>query len=182
MTWDSASSEPSVQYAVLVESLLDEPAYFHTGVGALSWDGKSWLGVGHLGSISAVSSGVNIDAAETVITLSGADPDKRSELLNALARGKRVNFYHGFFDDDSGSWALEPELELAGFISSCELIDEIGEDGPSLSVSVGVMDAAAYLRRYGVSNRSDSSHQELFPGDKFFEFRTDVRYLAKKSL
>ena len=176
MTWDSASSGGHVAYVVLLEIALEEPVYIHSGLGLLTWDSKDWLGVGSLGSIESIRGGVDMEAPDVEMTLSGVPSDYRAYLLNTIARGAVVTIRHGFHDEAAGTWSHEPELAYAGFIDTAELTDQISEDGgASVSIKVGVISAASYARRQTISRRTDANQQDLYPGDKFFSFKTDMR-------
>ncbi len=175
MSWESESSKQSVDYAVLVEVLLDVPVRVHDGVGDLSWNSQAWVGVGHLGSISEITGGVDLDVGDIKLTMSGIPTDFRADLINLSARGKRVNIYHGFRDNAAGAWAHNPELAYAGFIANTELVDQIGADGgASVSIEVNVISALAYVRRLTIYRRSDAHQQDLYAGDLFYSFKADV--------
>jgi len=70
-----------------------------TGYGTLSWDGKSWTGLGNLIGISELSESSDIVANGMTFTLSAVDASLVSLAINEARQGKPGRLWIGFLDD-----------------------------------------------------------------------------------
>lgn len=59
-----------------------------TGVGTRNWDGKTWIGGGHLMGVSAIEESTEAKAVGFQITLSGMPSDRISLALTTAARSR----------------------------------------------------------------------------------------------
>jgi hypothetical protein len=176
MSWELATAGEHVCRAILVEMEVESGALrMHDGVGHLSWDGNDWLGVGDLGSISGISGGLSVEAGDLTLTMAGIPSDYRDEVLQEVQRGKRVTVYMGIVDKASGTWAHEPEAVYTGFVNVPSVEEEAGEGGAFLTVTIKVISAGSYVRRLQVWRRTDADQKSRFSGDRFYEFKTDMR-------
>src|SRR5215207_9670826 len=81
---------------------LDDPVGVWTGYGRLSAeDGKTYSGLGELGSISGLESAIGAQAPDVTFSLSGVDPSIIIPTLNASdqVKDRPVIVYMQFFDD-----------------------------------------------------------------------------------
>lgn len=177
MTWASATAGQHIKRALLLDMAVPsgDVVRVHDGIGALSWGGHEWLGVGQLGAVSNISGGVDMDAKDATLMLTGVPSDLRTEVLQEVARGSRVNIYQGIVNHASGGWDYEPELIFAGFVDAPAIEEEASEEGAYLTITIPVIAASSYVRRIQIWRRTDNDQQSLYPGDKFFSFKTDMR-------
>lgn len=183
MTWEDAASGPHITRALLFEMhTASDPVYVHDGIGPLVWQPptaatpQTWLGVGTLGAVSGISGGVDLDASDLTVGLCGVPSSMRDEVLREVMRGKPAYLYQGLRDESSGAWAFEPELVHAGFVDAPEISEEVSDDGGSfLAITVPIIAASSYVRRLTQFRRTDADQQQLFPGDKFLAFKTDMK-------
>lgn len=175
-TWELATNKLHITRGLFLEMLLPGGAVrVHDGIGLIQWNDFGWVGVGVLGAISGISGAVDGAAAEMSLILSGVPTDKREDVLTEVARGSEVNLYQGVINEVTGQWAFEPELVFSGFCDAPEITDQVSEDlGAYLTITVPVLDAASYMRRLQVWRRTDADQKALYPGDRFFEFKTDL--------
>lgn len=175
-TWELATNKLHVSRGLFVELLLPGGAVrVHDGIGWLQWGDYGWGGVGSLGAISGISGGVDGAAAEMSLIISGIPTTERENVLTELARGSEANVYQGVLNESAGTWDFEPELVFAGFIDAPEIQESVSEDGGAfLTITVPVLDAASFMRRIQIWRRTDADQRTLYPGDKFFEFKTDL--------
>lgn len=73
--------------------------YVWSGVGSLVYGGNTYLGVGSLGKISAVSEGSELMADGMSITLSGIDPTLLPETMTDVQLGAPVTVYFALLGD-----------------------------------------------------------------------------------
>lgn len=72
------------------------------GFGTLAAGGYGWTGIGDLGSISGVSTGLGLAVEEMTFTLAGSGDILRGLKADAAeATGREVNVYLQFFDETS---------------------------------------------------------------------------------
>lgn len=176
MTWEDATAGRHITRALFAEIALESDIVrVHDGVGGLQWNGHDWSGVGALGAVSGISGGVDLEASDLSMALSGVPVEFRDEMLREVVRGNRVNLYQGIRDEASGTWTFEPELVHAGFIDDPEIAEGIDEQiGSFLTITVPVIAASSYMRRLTIWRRTDSDQQSLYPGDEFFAFKIDM--------
>lgn len=176
-SWEGATAGKSrVAYLVLVElQLASGTVRIHDGGGTIPWNGYDWIGVGEFGTISTITAGGDLTAQGVSLTLSGVPSDYRTDLLNATSRGADVNIYHGIVSEALGGFSVEPELVLAGFVDNAKLVDGADDGDPTVAITVNVITAAYYARRLTMYRRSYAHQQTLYDGDRFYEFRTDLR-------
>ena len=161
-----------IPFAILLELGFDSaPAYLWSGVGELSWNSKTWIGMGEMGSISGVAEAT--DLADTVIkaTLNHIDnstmPDLVSEVTEMDPVGRPFVLYLAFFNDDN---TVKEVLTLtAGLIDAIDLAD--GEGG---ALSMDLVSEAGLMGRRLFYRLDDQHQQKLFPGDKGFQFITGL--------
>src|ERR1700722_13193964 len=65
--------------------------YVWSGIGSLVVDGQTYLGVGSLASVGAITEGLDVNAAGTIVTLSGIDPTILNECLTDIKSGAVAN-------------------------------------------------------------------------------------------
>lgn len=183
MTWETAASGSQITRALLFEmETATTTIRVHDGVGPISWqpptsdEAEIWGGIGQLGAVSGISGGVDLDASDVTVGITGIPSDLRDEVLQEVMRGKPARIYQGLRDEASGTWSFEPELVFSGFVDAPEVDEEIQEDlGAYLIITVPIIAASSYVRRITTWRRTDADQQELFAGDKFFSFKTDMK-------
>jgi hypothetical protein len=90
----------------------NETLYIWSGIGSITWNGETWLGVGNLGGISMIEDGTTLDARGITITLSGIDSTALAEALQNLQIALPVTIYFGLFS--SGSLIADPFIAWQG--------------------------------------------------------------------
>jgi len=143
----------------------DRNLYLWSGFGDLTFDGKNYLGVGNLLSISAVDESTDLTATGASIVLSGI----QSPLL-AIARdedyqGRPITIYLGALDD-TGDLIASPTVLFSGFMD----VMTISEAGETSTISVTAENKLiafdrSYVRRYTAEDQKID-----YPNDMGFEF------------
>lgn len=71
----------------------EEPVYAHTGVGPITWDGHTWVGVGPVGAVDIPPEALSgVVAAEAILSLVGVPVDLDG-MLDDEIRGRAVEVY-----------------------------------------------------------------------------------------
>lgn len=86
--------------------------YFWSGTGNISWNAHTWVGVGSLGSVSAVNESASLEATGIALTLSGIDATLLADVLQEMQLGAPVVVYFGLFA--AGSLIADPVPSWAG--------------------------------------------------------------------
>lgn len=98
----TALEEPAFPILMVHLDWPDAPAWAHTGVGVIEWDGNDWLGVGPVGGISIPAEAVGgVVSAEAVLSLVGVPADLDGMSDDAI-RGRSVDVYIAFVEGRPG--------------------------------------------------------------------------------
>lgn len=131
-------------------------------------DGKEWLGLGGLGSISGISSSIGGKAPELVFTLSGVD-----ETFAAKAKGEAVEYYNRaaivfdqFFDEEWGLLDL-PYATSFGLMRKLTSSREASEEGFVRTVSISAEGPFAGKRRARFAYLTPQDQRNRHEGDAF---------------
>lgn len=135
-----------------------------SGVGTLSWDGKSWSGVGTLLGISGIDETNEIRASGLTVSLSGVPSDLLSAALGDARSGKTGRVYLAFFS--SGSIVADPILQFEGRLDVPAI-----EDGPdTATISISYESELIDLERARERRYTPEDQAIDFPGDLGFSY------------
>ena len=135
-----------------------------SGVGALSWDGKSWSGVGTLLGISGIDETNEIRASGLTVSLSGVPSDLLSAALGDARSGKTGRVYLAFFS--GGSIVADPILQFEGRLDVPAI-----EDGPdTATISISYESELIDLERARERRYTPEDQAIDFPGDLGFDY------------
>lgn len=164
--------------AFLLELNLDGgSAYLWSGEGDLNWDGKTWKGVGALGSISAITEDTELADARIKAYLSHVPienmPDFVEEFTLNNPVGRPFQIHIVFFNDDT---SVNDVLPLtAGFIDGLNIFERGGDFAENIGgIELTLASESALLGLKRVFRFTDQHQQSLFPGDRGLEFVTDT--------
>ena len=136
-----------------------------SGVGDLSWDGKTWNGTGDLGTVSPVEETDEIRSTSLVFQLSGIPSALLSTALGEDYQGRAASMWLGFLDA-SDVVIADPVLLWAGHMDVMEI-----DEGPVTSIiSVQTESRLAALKRPKLRRLTREDLQIDFAGDKGFDF------------
>lgn len=145
--------------------------YVHSGVGEITFDGKTWLGLGSLGSIENVEESSRLSSPKIKLSLSGVLQEHIGSALYEKTFNREVSLWLLYLDEDSLSQNIDtpdedPILIFRGMMSSPEVVSGIG------SSTVRII-AEDFRARLGFKNKKRftfQDHQEIASGDLFYEF------------
>lgn len=146
-----------------------DPVYAWGGSVPLSWQGRTWLPVGDLGSISPMNSSADGRIENLTLTLRGFEAAFLSEATTTNYKGRTGRVWFALINDDQ-TLRQEPALFFAGSISQMTLAESRG----SAEISIIIESRDVLLRNVVASLRTDSDHQSREPGDTFFRSVPDV--------
>ena len=141
-----------------------------TGQGSLSWDSKTWLGVGDLGGISAVRESSAPQATNVTLEISGITSTSLALALAETSQRRRATLWLALFEEVAGDLNVlgDPWRIRRGWTDVHKIIDT----GKTATIQVSVESLFARLRIPRTMRYTDAEQQRLFPGD------TGMRYAA----
>ena len=147
----------------------DTPVRAWTGLGDLTWDGKTWKGLGDLAGISAIQERTGPQAGTMKLSLTAVAPEMRAIALANASAGCAVSVWLALFDETDGVWSVvaDPWLAFSGI-----------SDVHRIAASILAVPVAPWLSRLKQPKISRYTHQEqqrYFPGDMFFVYASEVQ-------
>lgn len=141
-----------------------------TGPFAVVWNGQTWAGLGNLIGFTGVDEGSDIIARGTSISLSGVPSDLVALAITDAQQGKPGKIWIGLVAAD-GSIVVDPVLAFAGRLDVPTIAD--GQDTCTITLTYESrlidLNVARELRY------TDQSQQQLYPGDRGFEYVTTIQ-------
>ena len=148
--------------------------YMWSGIGSISWNGQTWLGLGSLLNISTIEDGCTVEARGIVLTLSGLDPNLLPAAQNELILGLPVAVYLALYDS-TNTLIGTPITSWSGRIDQPEFSIEPTEVTLTINCENVLLDMnIAVDRRYTIEDAQLDN-----PGDLGFQF---VNGLQEKNL
>jgi hypothetical protein len=147
----------------------------HNGVGEIKFDDgdgvHSYMGVGSIGSFSAIKEDQEVTEKSYSMDVSGIDP----QILN-LINSNVTGFYNAriwiwLLTLENGIPASDPSVIFHGNVDS---IDQIRSTNGA-AVSIKTHQFWLQFRKSNYRKLSNASHQEKHPGDRFLEFEATGR-------
>lgn len=165
---EAALDDDTVSLALLVHidwpGSPEDPLYVWSGVGSLSYDGQTWLGVGNLGSIDKVADSLQKDDIGVELTLNYLNDDLRNKVVTSEPVGSDASIYLALLDSDN---AVSEAYEIfPGFVDEISILDA-GQTG---AIKVRLASELARMSRPLSFNLTDAHQKELFPGDRGCEY------------
>ncbi len=157
-----------VQVVLMVNLAFDTPAYFHTGIGNITYGGNTYLGVGDFGGVDGVEESESISPSPIRLSLSGIDSTLISECLNSGRYGDRITIYEGYRQDD-GTLVDDPWI-LASGTYEFGVVDLSGDDS---GITITMQHDLAMLDEIEGSRFTDEDQQQRFAGDLGLSFVAD---------
>ena len=134
------------------------------------WDGQTWLGLGNLGNVEAITEGENVEAYGIALTLTGipiypaADSALMSVMLTENYQGRRVRIWFAPLDE-SHNVIADPILVFRGRMDAPEI-----EVGSVATIKLPCEGRLADLDRLRVGRYTHEDQIARYPGDRGFEF------------
>lgn len=139
--------------------------YLWSGVGSISWNGQTWLGVGDLGQVSPIGETSDVTAVSVKLSLSGIPADMVTHALGEVRQGAPVFIYQAFLTT-AGGIVSSPNTAWSGRMDTCE----ISESGETAIISITAESRMLDLRRI-CPRRYENQDQTIdFIGDLGFSY------------
>lgn len=143
-----------------------------SGIGDLSWDGKTWLGLGALLEVGSVTEGTAVEAQGTTVTLAGIGKAFGSstmveEALTDIRLGASAKLWFGLISTTTGAIIGTPYMYFSGTVDKPTVVTD-----PEAGTSITLALENRLINLQRASNRKyTSADQRLeFPDDMFFDW------------
>ena len=138
---------------------------FWTGLGEITWGGRTWTGAGTLLGIGTIEETTDVVATGTTITLSGVPTDLVSACINEAQQGLPGQIYLGFLTA-AGAVIPDPIPAFGGRLDVPTLLD--GAD--RCEIQVTYESRLIDLNRPREWRYTHESQQQISPGDVGFAY------------
>lgn len=156
----------------LVEVGFDStPVYATDAWRNITWNGHTYTALGHFMSFSDIEETSELQVANLTAQLSGVDQSLISAVLTENYIDRPLKIYKGFLND-SMQVIADPILIFEGRMDS-PVIEENPDDG-TCTVAVTATNAWVDFERLSGRHTNHEEQQLFFPGDKGFEFASEV--------
>lgn len=145
---------------------------FWTGLGTISWDSKTWNGVGKLAGMSAVGETSDLRAENLVVSLSGLPVDILGKVLDEIRFGKVATVWKGFLTE-AGAVIADPFIYYKGIIDK----GQVDEGGDTTTAQVNIESELAPLQGNKEFRLTSESQKAEFPTDKGFDHQSALQEL-----
>ena len=166
----TAAAQPAVRMAFLVQVAFDSGTVsVWTGIGPLTWNGITWLGVGSLLSIPGFEETNTVEAKGTTIEMSGLDPALLAASLGEIKHGQAVSIYLAFFQESSPmnmEPIADPILIWAGKLDQ----PTIEVSGETATITLACENRLMQMNVAADRRYTHEDQQRDHPGDMGFSF------------
>lgn len=157
---------PNIRPVLLLKLQFNSAAsYVWSGVGTLQWNAQQWIGLGHLGTISAIEESSEIKATNVTFQLTGIDPADLRQALGEVRQGNPVQLWFGTLGDNNNVIA-DPLQIFAGRMD----VPTIDEGTATSTISLSVENRLIDLNRSRERRYTNQDQQIDHPGDLGFRY------------
>jgi len=158
----------------LVEIHLSTTSYYLTDAYKLiAWNGNDYLALGHFLQFDGIEETGNIQVNDTVVSLSGVDQTLISAFLTEDYINRSAKIYLAALDPTTQALEVDPVLMIDGLMDN-PVVDDDPDSGKSL-IALTIVNHWADARRVNGRRTNHETQQIFFPGDKGFEFASELQ-------
>jgi hypothetical protein len=149
---------------ILVKFLFDTPAYVHSGIGSITYDGNTYTGVGDLGSIDSVGESEDLRPMNVRLSMSGVSSQYITEALDSGNYGDVITIYKGYRQDD-GTLVDDPWILWSGTYEHAQILED-----DTATVTITAVHDLAILDEADGSRFTDEDQKQRYASDNGFEY------------
>ncbi|MFC6644134.1 hypothetical protein ACFQBQ_00715 [Granulicella cerasi] len=154
--------------AILIELTFKSGTYFvHTGIGQITWNGNTYLGVGSLGKVGTITENTTVEAAGTTLTLTGVDPTLYADCMTDIVTGLPARILLACL---SGSTVIDALVIFSGLVDQ----PTITENSDDITVTLALENALTNLQRPHRSLYTAVDQRMKWPNDNGFDWITSL--------
>lgn len=149
---------------------LSGTAHLWSGIGNVTFNGFTYIGVGGLGGISAVTESNQIEAQNITISFSAIPAKYVMEAINEVRPNNKVRVWFGFLQDN-GALVANPLQVYAGRMD----VPTLDEAVPDAQITITVENPLVDLQRAPNRRYTNEDQKIDFPDDKGFEYVAGIQ-------
>lgn len=149
---------------------LSGTSYLWTGIGNITWNSQTWVGLGSLAQVSAISQNSDVSAENITLVLSGIPADLVSQAISECRQNYSVQVWLGFMSD-SNQIIVDPVLLFLGHMD----VPTVQDGGDTCTISITAENPLVDLQRSSSRRYTHDDQQIAFPGDKGFQFVPSIQ-------
>lgn len=165
-------ASPNRRPFLAVHMALADPVSAWTGLGPLSFGGRTYLGTGRFGSIEPAGESDDGGAGGLRLTLGGIPPAMEADIMEQAYRGATIELFAGT-TDPTFKLASGPKRLERMIIDTVEIVH-----GDELTLSIGAETRMRDQGRPRIRRYTDAEQQRRFPGDRFFEYLPSLQEVS----
>lgn len=146
------------------------PLHVWTGIGTITWGGRTWTGIGTLGNITAIEEGTTVEAKGTVVTFSVFDATVLSDVLGEFQVNSPVAVYLGQFDATSNLIASP----IPAFVGRMDQ-PKTRVEGQTGTITINLESKMLTMNNSRARRYTNADQQMRHPGDGAFRFVDSIR-------
>jgi hypothetical protein len=141
---------------------------------SFSWNGFSWVGMGGIVSLEAIRETTDVEAVGLKASVAGFDtsiaPSPVALALTSNVQGRTCKIWLGIMNPN---YTLKgnPTLEFQGYIDNLIIVEDQG----TATMTINMESRFAAILRPNVRRYTDRDQQQVYPGDRYFEFLPQMR-------
>lgn len=136
-----------------------------TGVGTLSWDSKSWIGTGALGTVSVIEETDQVRAVGIAVSFDGIAAANVSLALQSCRQGAAGKVWLALLDS-AGAIVGTPYLAFSGRLD----VPVIDEGGDTAQITISYESRLADLDRARIRRYTDEDQRAEYAGDRGMQY------------
>jgi len=167
-----AAAESDTLYLGLLVSIefSSDTSYMWSGYGNLDYDGNTYIGLGHLGTVTPIGEINDVSAKGITLNLNGIPSSLVSALLTQARQGRDIVCHLGLFNKD-GTLIDVAEDVFKGLADVPTIVK--GADGAYMTYTAE--NRLIELQKPNVRRYTDEDQKELFPNDKGLEYVVSIQ-------
>jgi hypothetical protein len=167
----AALAEKRILPVILVEAGFDSGVTrAWNGVGELSWDSKTWYGLGTLMQIEEIKETKALQANSVRFTLNGIDPNILYIALAEDYQNRDIRAWFGLLDKDLETLIADPHLIFRGFMD----VMEVATDGKSGTASINAENSLITAMQSKARFHTYEDQKSMYPTDEGEEFAATI--------
>lgn len=147
--------------------------YVWTGVGNLTYNAQTYIGVGSLGKMGAVTEGIEVKADGTSITLSGIDPTLLNDSMTDIQPGAPASISLGLLTQN-GVLIGAPYQLFAGTMDQ----PTVSVGAETISITIALENRMIDLSRPSMRRYTSADQRLYYPTDSAFGWVEQLNDLA----
>lgn len=145
-------------------------SYLWTGIGNLTWNGQTWVGVGTCGSVGAIQESKVVQADNITLTLTGVPSSLIAQAITECQQNYAVIVYFGFLDDN-GAVVADPEKCFDGRLD----VPTIQDGGDTCTITITAENLLVSLQRASNRRYTTPDQQLNIAGDVGFSYVPSIQ-------